>query len=169
MTLPIWRERPQEDAHLFNPAFCGAITYEFTSSFLKTSKLDEVHLALVFCALPIVLHKTTRESLPDRTVTSVYTWLQRTPEALVGYSTRAANLSPYLKEAVSFCVSRNTLDFSNSGQLILGAEKSNFTPRKFDELTYEMKDIVTRTRMLGRWFSGAGETATIMAAWGITV
>lgn len=169
MMLPKWRERPQEDAHLFNPAFCGTLIYEFASNYLKTSRQNEMNFALVFCALPIVLHKNTREALPDRTVTSLYTWLQRNPEVLVGYSTRASNLAPFLKEAISFCIARESLEITSSGKLILGAQKSNFTPKKLEETTYEIKDIVNRTRMLGRWFAGAGETSTIMASWGITV
>lgn len=169
MSLPIWSERPQEDAHLFNPAFCGALMVEFSVSYLNTKKTASLDLPLPFCALPISLHRETRNSLPSRTVTSLFTWLQRYPTAIVGYAERATNLAPYVKESVSFCVARDVMSFNEVGQLTLGSTKATFTPKFLEQTTIEVREIVLATRMIGRWFAGAGSTATILAAWGITL
>ena len=167
-TLMPWDERIQE-AYLFNPAFCGSLTYEFVKSFTKATSRSGIYLPLVFCALPVSLHLETRQKLPLSTVTSVYTWLQRHQDVLVGFAKRAQSLAPYIKEGISFGCARNTLVFDESGLLALGLKRAGFTPKFLEDTTPEFHDIVMKTRFLGRWFAGGGETATIMAAWGLTV
>lgn len=169
MTLPLWTARAHEDAHLFNPAFCGALSFEFCKAFTKTSGKSSAAIPLLFCALPISLHMDTRRSLPNRTVTSLYTWLERNPAVLVGYANRATNLSPYLKQAISFTVARNALAITEFGELTVGSKKASFTPLFYEESTHEVKAIVDATRFLGRWFAGAGATSTILSAWGVSV
>lgn len=169
MTLPIWNARAHEDAHLFNPAFCGALSFEFSKSFMKTAGKGSIEIPLLFCALPISLHLDTRRSLPNRTVTSLYTWLERNPSVLVGYAARAKNLSPYIKQAISFTVARNALAITDEGELSLGGKKASFTPSFYGETTHEVREIVDSTRLIGRWFAGAGGTSTILAAWGVSV
>lgn len=169
MTLPLWNARAHEDAHLFNPAFCGALSFEFCKSFTKTAGKASMEIPLLFCALPLSLHMDTRRSLPNRTVTSLYTWLERNPSVLVGYADRAKNLSPYIKQSISFTVARNALAITDAGGLSLGTKKASFTPSFYEETTHEVRDIVDSTRLLGRWFAGAGATSTILSAWGVSV
>ena len=167
--LETWERRPSEEAHLFNPAFCGSLAYEFLKSYTVAAGRGSADLPLVFCALPICLHLETRQRLPSSTRTSVYTWLQREPGALVGYADRARDLAPYLKQGVSFGFSRETFAFDTQGASALGDKKATFTPGFLHNATAEVREIVLSARMLGRWFAGAGTTATILAAWGITV
>lgn len=168
-TLEAWEDRPTEEAALFNPAFCGALSYEFLKSYTVASARADADLPLVFCALPVCLHFETRQRLPSSTRTSVYTWLQREPSVLVGFSERARDIAPYLKQAISFGVSRATFSFADNGAIALGAKKATFTPGFLQDATLEVREIVMSARMLGRWFAGAGTTATILASWGITV
>ena len=167
--LMLWEERVQEEAHLFNPAFCSLLTYEFIKSFTKAAEQPSVYLPLVFCALPVSLHFETRQKLPTKTATSLYTWLQRHPDVLVGFAIRAQNIAPYIKEGISFGCARNTLVFDEYGLLALGLKRAGFTPRFLKKVTPEFRDIVMRTQFLGRWFAGAGATSTILASWRITV
>ena len=169
MVLEPWERRPSEEAHLFNPAFCGALSYEFVKSYTAASAQTSADLPLIFCALPVCLHLETRQRLPSSTRTSVYTWLQREPGVLVGYADRARDLAPYLKQGISFGISRDTFAIDDQGSLKLGAKKATFTPSFLENATAEVRDIVMSARMIGRWFAGAGTTATILAAWGITV
>lgn len=165
-----WEYRAQEEAHLFNPAFCGALTYEFVKAFTKASGQEGAELPLAFCALPISLHWRTRKKLPASIRTSVYTWLQRNPEVLVGYGIRAKNLVPFIREGISFGAARKTLAFTELGHIKLGAEKAVFNPKFIqDSATHEVGEIILSTRMIGRWFASAGTTTTTLAAWGITV
>ena len=168
-TLGAWDHRPIEEAHLFNPAFCGALAYEFLKSYTKAAAKPGADLPLIFCALPICLHMESRRKLPSSTATSLYTWLQRRPETLVGYAVRARDLAPYIKQGLSFGIARQTLAFGENGAVLLGEKRAAFTPKFLEAATAEVRDIVMSTRMLGRWFAGAGTAATVLAAWGITV
>ena len=164
-----WEQRAPEEAHLFNPAFCGALVFEFVKSYTNAAAQSGVDLPQAFCALPIALHRETRQNLPSSTRTSVYTWLQRFPAAQVGYAERATDLAPIVKEAVMFAVARQTLCFTESGQLAVGRQKTSFTPGFLETATPEVKEIVSSSRLLGRWFATAGSTATLLASWSITL
>lgn len=164
-----WVRRAPEEAHLFNPAFCGALVFEFVKSYTQAAGQPGVDLPQVFCALPISLHRETRQNLPSTTRTSVYTWLQRFPAAQVGYAERASDLAPIVKEAIMFAAARETLAITDSGQLSVGAQKASFTPRFLETATPEVKEIVSSARLLGRWFATAGSTATLLASWSITL
>ncbi|WP_221400796.1 three component ABC system middle component, partial [Rhodothalassium salexigens] len=93
MRLPIWRERSPEEANHFNPAYCGALIYEFVHSYTR-AKSGPPSFCLPFCAMPVALHPDTRDRLPRSIITSLYPWLERNPDVLVGYDTRAQNLGP---------------------------------------------------------------------------
>ena len=77
-----------EEANHFNPAYCGALTYEFVRAYQNAKKVP-VPFALVFCALPIALHPATRNRLPMRITTKLFPWLEGNADALVGFSDRA--------------------------------------------------------------------------------
>jgi len=166
MSLMFWDARPREEANLFNPAFCAALQHEFVKEFQK-AKGQAVPYALLFCALPIALHGKTRRALPGSTLTSLYSWRERNPEALVGFAERARSLLPVAQEALRFAIDRSALAFAEDGGVMLGRHSLSI-PRRFEEtLTDDARNCVAATRLLGRWFAKAGTASTIMAAWGI--
>ena len=166
MTIALWSERPREEAHLFNPAFCAAILHEFVKEFQK-AKDQSAPYPLLFCALPISLHGKTRRALPGSTLTSLYSWRERNPEVLVGFAERARSLRPVAQEALRFAIDRTALAFVDDGGVVLGA-KPLVVARKFEDgLTEDARECIATARLLGRWFAKAGTTSTIMAAWGI--
>lgn len=164
-----WRERSFEEAHLFNPAFCGALAFELVKSFSAASGSEGIDTPLVFIALPVVLHKSTRRRLPSTVRTSVYTWLQRHPEVLVGFANRARDFAPSAREAVMFCAARETISITENGKLALGPERASFTPKFLESSTPEIREIVAAVRLVGRLFASAGTTSTLMAAWRVSV
>jgi hypothetical protein len=164
--LKRWEQRVTEEAYLFNPAFCGALIAEFVREF-RNAKDDECPFMMPFCALPISLHPKTRSLLPNTTLTSMYTWLERNSESLIGYQARAASFRPVLQEAVQFALNRSALTISDAGHFSLGPVRVAFTARFQQELTNDARDCVSATKLLGRWFAKAGTTSTILAAWGI--
>lgn len=168
MRLVAWRDRAPEEAAHFNPAFCGALVYEFVKEFEKSRK-DWPEFPLPFCALPIVMHPDTREILPKSTITGLYPWLEENADAKVGFADRASNLRPYLQEAVRFSISRKALEVTSDGRLATGHKKASFTPSVLQSTTSEVRDTVMATKKVARWFSAAGETSTILAAWGIKI
>ena len=168
MKLPSWQKRAPEEAHHFNPAFCGALIYEFVRSYTK-AKSRAPEFALIFCALPIALHPSTRSRLPNSTITELFTWLESNPDVKIGYAERARNLTPYVREAFQYALARQALTFEPDGLVALGDRRASFTDRFLQDATMDMRDTVSATRKVARWFAGAGDTSTILAAWGVRV
>lgn len=166
MELSNWQLRAPEEANLFNPAFCGALLFEFITEYEK-AKRQPVPYPLPFCALTVALHPTTREELPNSTITSLYAWLENHPEALIGFADRAKNLSPLIKEALRFAMDRNVIDTNEGGDLATGTHRASFSRSIMDTVTHDARECVRATRMLGRWFPRAGTTATILSGWGL--
>lgn len=168
MRLVTWKERAPEEAANFNPAYCGALIFEFVKEYEK-SKDAWPAFPLPFLALTISLHPGTRDQLPKSTITGLYSWLEDNPDAKVGFAIRAQNLRPYLQEAMRFSIAREALRFDDGGHLAIGGKKASFTPSVLQSSTTEVRDTVTATKKVARWFAAAGATSTILAAWGIRV
>ena len=161
-----WHDRPREEANLFNPAFCGALISEFTNEFYRARKKGP-HFVLVFCALPIALHPTTCRSLPHSIRTSLYSWIEENPEALVGLAERARNLVPYIQEALCFLMNHGGMTISERAELDLGVSRILLSRRVMQDLTPAMNETIHAARLLGRWFAAAGSAAVVLSSWGL--
>lgn len=169
MTRLAWSKRPPEEAHLFNPAFCGLLASEFVRAFFVAGERKAVPVPLVFCSMPLILHADTRARLPHTTTTSLYTWLERHPDALVGFPKRAGYLVPHVRDAIMFAAARSAVAISADGNLQPGSKKIIFRDDFLTQATPETREIALASRFVGRWFASAGDVTTIMAGWGVTV
>ena len=164
--LKPWKNRPTEEANLFNPAFIGSLMYEFVKEY-KKHKNQPTPMEYLPLFLTIVLHSTTRKNLPHSTITSLYEWLQRHEERKIGFYERAVGLLPYAKEALRFGLSMSSLSIGRGHGIELGTVKAHF-PEAFQKNTSkETKKIIERTKFLARWFAKSGSEASIVGAWGI--
>ena len=161
-----WPMRPVEEANLFNPAFCVTLLARATDDYLKKVGRS-FPFALSFLVLPIVLHSGTRLSLPVSTVTSLLSWVQENRDQLVGFPTRVSRLRGITREALMFGVQHQTLVLTSDGGVALGGKRRSATERRTGLFTEEARECVDRAGFVGRWFSSAGTTATIYAAWGV--
>lgn len=161
-----WSKRPLEEANLFNPAFLGSLAFEFIKTFNKHGG-NGTPITFLAIALAVSLHKPSRQRLPYSTVTSLYEWLQENEDLLIGFDNRARGITPYLKEALSFSMSLETLDIANDHNFIIGSKKAHFPKSFLDETTSETKDIIERMRFMARWFAKSGSEVSIVASWGI--
>ena len=169
MNLDPWSERwASEEANHFNPAYCGALIYEFVRSYERARKVP-VSFALVFCALPIALHPATRGRLPKSTVTRLLPWLEENRDVRVGFGVRARNLSPYVREAFRYALARDAICFGDGGVVCTGPKRASFTQAVLDDTTMDVRETVESVRKIARWFAATGDTPTILAAWGIRV
>lgn len=168
MSLKPWRNRVPEEAHHFNPAYCGALTYEFVCAY-ENAKSVSPSFALVFCALPLALHPATRDRLPYSIRTGLFSWLESNPDARVGFADRARNLTPYVREALRYAAAHKVIYFERGGVITAGPKRASFTPRVLEDTTADVRETVNAIRKIARWFAAAGDTPTILAAWGICV
>lgn len=166
ISLASWNQRPVEEANLFNPAFCGALSYEFVRDFEKAKDTGAPY-PLLPVALTLSLHPNTRRKLPTTTVTSLYDWAQKNPECLVGLAERVQSVLPYVREGISFAVSYGALRFTEGFDIHQGTKKCSFTPTFLEQSTQEINETVKVTRFIARWFAKSGSTSSILACWGI--
>ena len=120
---------------------------------------------LAFVAVPIVLHKTTREGLPNTTRTSMASWLGENARAQVGLADRARALVPLVKEAVIFASNGAMLTIHESR--LVTSDRPRSMARFEREATDEVKDCIKKAEFVGKWFAGSGDYTTLMALWGV--
>ena len=169
MSLRPWQERwAREEANHFNPAYCGALIFEFVRAYQGARRVSP-SFALLYCALPIALHAATRARLPRTIRTQLFPWLEDNRDVRVGFADRARNLAPYVREAFRYSLARQTIRFDDGGLVLSGPESASFTQAALDETTTDVRDTVVAIRKIARWFAAAGDTPTILAAWGSRV
>lgn len=163
--MKTWNERPKEEAYLLNPAFCS-ITLAAAIWGYTSVKKEGLPFPLAFMFLPIVLHKSTRESLPPSIRTSLAAWLQENPNARILFYERLMSLKPYTKEALHFGILKERIVHRNGGLLETTLSNSDIT-RIIQRLADEVRECVLRSRFVGKWLASAGTTHTVMTFWGV--
>ena len=163
--MKAWTVRPKEEAYLLNPAFCCTTLAAAIGEYAR-ARNEGIPFPLSFMVLPIVLHKTTRESLPPAISTSMAAWLQENSAARVLFCERLVSLKPHTREGISFGILLDWL-VPRSGGLLATARGDSGVNRAVRRLTGEARECVMRARFVGRWFAAAGSTHTIMTFWGI--
>lgn len=157
--------RPVDEANLFNPAFC-AMLLDFCVFSYCTQERRAMPLYLVPLALPIILHKRTREALPKGISTSMPVWLQENAIARVAFFDRVMALKPYSMEAVRFGVRAKTLSLTYDCSLSAGLGAKELDAR-LSKIRDEPRECALKARFLGKWFAATGNAATVMALWGV--
>lgn len=165
-SLEKWKDRPIEEANLFNPAFLCGLTHEFLRDYVKV-QAGGAPLTVVVIGMTTTLHRASRERLPNRTVTPLYAWLQDNEDLLIEFASRAKNIVPYIKEAILFGMATETLAAGDGHNLLLGAKKATFPKSFIDTTTAEMRSIIDRAKFMGRWLSNSGSEISVAAAWGV--
>ena len=158
-----WQERPTELAHLFNPAFCGALLVRAVNAYaLEASR--GMPFSIGFLVLPIILHEPTRETLPASKSTSLLRWVQRQPEVRIGFADRLRSLVPYTREALIFSMSQRVLSVEH-GRLEVRKKMGAMT--RLGRKSEEAKQCASKATLVGKMLALAGEPATIFATWGV--
>jgi len=164
MTIAPWSDRPVELARLLNPAFLAALIWSCTEGY-GSIDAQGIPYPLSFAAMPIVLHKSTRERLPRSISTSLAGWLGENPQVHVRFAERATSLVPLIKEGVLFGVNGQRLNISSSR--IVAAPKPRSMARFLRESSGEVQHCMTKAKFVGRWFASSGDYTTVMTLLGV--
>lgn len=162
--LKNWLDRPREEAYVFNPAFIASLMCDFVLEYQK-AKNNGCPLTFVFLAPTLSLHRATRTRLPNTTVTAMYEWVQNNEDVLIDLQRRSKALLPLLQEASAFGLHQEIVMFTNGHHLKTGAQKGHFVPSLLENVSTEMKEIISTTRFLARWFAKSGSEASILSSW----
>lgn len=164
MTITPWSNRPIEQARLLNPAFLGALMWSCAEGYYSINQ-QGIPYPLLFVAMPVVLHKPTRASLPKSIRTSLAAWLGENTQVHVHFIERATSLVPVVKEGLLFSVNGQLLSLTSSQ--IMAAPRPRSMARFLRESSDEVRDCMEKAKFVGRWFASSGDYTTVMALWGV--
>ncbi len=167
-----WEDRPVEVAALLNPAFCGEILRRCIRSY-EAAAQRAFPFPLAYLALPIVLHRKTRDQIGLRQRQGLHAWLHNHPDVRVGFAVRARSLVPVTREALAFLLHTQVIVTDGHGALASWQGGSQGRHRggpqsRSARTEGEVADCYTKAEVIGRLFARAGTTATIYAMWGVT-
>lgn len=160
--LPIWEERPITVAHLLNPAFCGEIIRRFATEYIKAKgQNNSLPYQLVFLVLPMVLHKSIRESLPRTVGKNFFTWVEENQSLKMTFPDLVRRTVPYTKESIMFLSMYEIIKFNELGEIEV-IEKSKII-KDIDEVT----ECFKKADLVGKWLANAGSSQSIFTNLGI--
>jgi Family of unknown function (DUF6521) len=164
VTIVLWSDRPVDQARLLNPAFLAALIWSCTEGY-GSIDAQGMPYPLSFVAMPVVLHKFTRERLPRAISTSLATWLGENPQVHIRFADRATSLVPLIKEGLLFGVNGQMLNVSSSR--IAAATRPSSMARFLRESSDEVRDCMAKAKFVGRWFASSGDYTTVMTLLGV--
>lgn len=158
-----WNERSSEVAYLLNPAFCGRLIYHAVLEYHKHTN-KPFPFMLLYLVLPIVLHRKTREIINSKTQMQI--WLQKNPDVLIGFASRAKSLVPITNEAVEFLMHCGIISISAANadvniDRLLPSSKEKYA------VDDEISDCILKVKHIARWFSKSGNIESIYVMWGV--
>ena len=156
-------EQTPEVSNLFNPSFCALILYSAISEYQKKARSGMI-FTLLYLILPVILHHGTRSRINSRT--NMIVWLQRNPDALVGFPERARSLVSYANEAIELLLRQQVVNIEG-GKLTIDKPISKSRIDKYTAADHEAADCIKKSAHLGRWFFNMRSDESIYAAWGV--
>lgn len=161
--MQIWEERPITTANLLNPAFCGELIRRCTESYCEEINKPFPYV-LLFIMLPIVLHKTTRDSLPKNSRKSIYEWLEENQFVKIGFVDRCQQMIPFVKEALMFLLQNNAIKFDEKGNIIV----LKFQKKRINEIhATEINVCYNKSKLIGKLLAKSGKPETIYSLFGV--
>ena len=164
MTYSQWSRRPKEQARLLNPAFIAALIWASARGYRQVCS-QGLPYSLVFIAIPVLLHKATREELPKTISASLATWMSEHPMVKVRFVERATAMVPLIKESILFGVHGQLIEMSS--MQINAARRPRAMAGFLREASKEVRECMSKSELVGRWFASHGDENTIMALWGV--
>ena len=156
-----WRRRAPEVAHLNNPAFCAELSRRVAHVYSGRVR-QPIPSSLLFLAIPILLHRETRESLSVLTRMKMHAWLQEHPSLRIGFAHRARQFAPHVVDALSFLVCTGAGALDQNGGLVVASK-----PKPITGDDDAVSDIYRKAGTVGRWLAGAGTPEASFTTWGV--
>ncbi|MDN5745730.1 MAG: DUF6521 family protein [Nocardioidaceae bacterium] len=159
--MTAWRFRSRAQAAMLNPALLAAITAAAASEY-KRATGEPMPWPLAYLIAPLVLHRSTRESLPRTTRTHLGNWVSQNPVIHAGLSARAQSLAEPVREGLRFGLRHGALEVDDRGRLTgdLVAPAKKAAPG-------EAGQIIAKAGLVGKWLAKIDHPATVFAVMGV--
>jgi hypothetical protein len=154
--MTAWRDRSQVRAAYLNPAIVAALVAAACDGYSAVSS-QAMAWPLAFVAAPLVLHRPTRDRLPQTTATRLTTWIGRNAALQAGFPARAKALAPTVREGLRFGLRHRALALGPDG----------LTSAISVRLAGDAGTITDKARFVGRWLGRSGDTVTIFGLLGV--
>ena len=153
-----WEDRSKIVANLLNPAFCGEILRRAIVSYNENEENMLFPFSLLYLILPIILHKKTRDNMPQRSSTYFHHWVNENEYLFIDFAGRVKELLPYTKESLMFLLLHNAVEISDNGEI-----QVNKLSKKLPvgENVEEIRTIYKKAELLGKWLRLTGNEQTI--------
>lgn len=149
---------------MFNPAFLAATIRTFLGGYEEEADAP-APFELMFIGLPLVLHPSTRKSLPSVITSSFLTWVSQHPLERARFPHLARSLVSHVREGCLFAIGSGLVQVDGLGALRpTTLAKSQYRPSWPSE---EIDEIQRKARFVGRWFARTGSVPTILATLGV--
>lgn len=159
----VWDERPRVVQNLFNPAFCGLLLWTCVNAY-NDSGMD---YPLVYVALPLVLHRGIRRTLPSSVRTTMPAWIQKYPEHALALPDLIREIAPFTADGLLWALNASSLRLSKSSARVLSQRpppRENAIP---DDTILEVSDCVHKAAFVGKWLARTGSTSIIFTLMGV--
>lgn len=160
-----WRDLPRDEAALMNPAFISLLIAEMARGYEATASCAAPYVHC-FVAVPLLLHRITREALPRSVRTSFAGWIIDNPRGRIGFATRARVVVPHVREAIAFGVSRGVIEVDSGGAVTCLLPERRLLPLRCNAAS-EVAVCLRRAMFIGRWLGNSGEPSMVMALLGV--
>jgi hypothetical protein len=145
---------------MLNPALLGAVIARATSGHQREAA-EGMPWFLSFIVAPLVLHRSTRQALPNRVSTHLATWVARQPAIRAGFPQRASALVEPVREGLRFGL-RQQLLVLNRDRLEATSPRGRVEPP-------ELQELLTTATFVGRWLTKLDRPSTAYALFGVEV
>jgi hypothetical protein len=159
--MKAWADRSPEAAALLNPALLAVVCAVAARQYERESH-EFMPWPLAFLVAPLVLHRSTRETLPRTTRTHLSTWVTNNPVIRAGFPQRAQSLTDLVREGLRFGLAHGALAITEDGGLRGSLSGS---ARSIDD--GDAAAIVRTAGFVGKWFTRVDQPATLFALLGV--
>lgn len=157
--------RSPEERALLNPSFCAVLLWHAAGAHSSSSG-ETLRFETAFLVPPLVLHRETREALPNAVTTPLAAWLEGHPLARSRVPELARTLVPFTKEALTFGGAHGFLDL-RAGRVATTPGWKNKVAAILRASGAEVRECARRSEFVGRWFARTGDASTVMALMGV--
>lgn len=157
-----WDQRPFEVRNLFNPAFCGLVLFKALLGYEEENP-NGMPFSLALIVLPLCLHKDSRQVVADNPRSYLLKTVEKNPQLLVGFASRAGDLMPFSLEGLGLLMDRGCFTVSRDGRLKTVPE----LVRKSVVGTSESVSCQRVARVIGKEFARIADRVTVYTAFGI--
>ena len=150
-----------------NPAYCTYVLGTFISSFISV-KPEGPEVVAAYVAIPLALSGELEPSFQGTNKnTGLIEWLERSPIAQIGLTSRLNGSLDIVTEAVRLACFSDAVVLDSQARLQLGSRKLKQSARQ--GLSAPSRNALKRAERLGYWFGAAGSSRVIFEAMGLTV